>query len=214
MEIANKRYFDNSLAMQEVPFASVKAQYAHPSVQVEQEGDAYAIKATGKLVSLTQPERIKKIRIDMPTEFISGVIEGQHWFPIIPSLVYPYGAEETQLIAAHVYHGAFERHTFSIVPVAYRFGDDEFRIKVEYDPMLANAESILFCTDTDVSSYASINGVVAFNLGETGIHCLIMPIEYLLEPHRPFYGYSSEKLHMALATNLAAYLARHHVAAG
>lgn len=215
MEIANKRYFDNSLAMKEVPLASVKAQYADPSVRVEQEGDTYVIKTTGKLVSLTQPERIENISIVLPTEFIPGAFEGQFWFPLrLPSMVYPYGPELTKRIGSHVHHGAVDQHAFGIFPMCFRFGSNGFRVKAEFDPMLANAESILFYTDTDVSSYASINGVIAFNLGETGIHCLVLPINHLLTPQRPFYGYSSEKLHMALATNLAAHLARHYVAAG
>ena len=80
--------------------------------------------------------------------------------------------------------------------------------------MMSNAECIMFYTDIDVKGYACINGLTAFNLGGTGIHCLVLPIPYLNSLHQPFDGWSDEKIHATMAINLAAYLARHHVAAG
>lgn len=180
---------------------------------VEEIDGGYGLLTKGEIASFGSPANPNGVvYISIPSCLLPDA-GGDIVWPLSDYMRRPYGKDFTNRIVASVFHKDFGHYRYGIAPGRYWFDQGVFHFKVELDPSLDSADSILLYANRSMRGYAGVYNKAHFNLGDTGFYGLVLPMNDLVERGGAFVGSSVSTLRTQMTVGLADYLARASVMA-
>jgi len=174
-----------------IPISLEEAKAHYAGFEVTDDGAShYELTTRGEVKSFGTRDRVGQVKLIIPNSTILHP-DGHEFWPLDCEGYgghHPYGKVVTEGIAYSVFHAKWKEHRFGIVPGNFHFGNGGVCFRVELDPSHGDSWSVLFYSDASMKHYAGVNELSSFNFGDTGLYGLLLPMNYLIEPHRTFVG--------------------------
>ena len=209
----NAKYFNDSRV--KITVEDVRKRYPEfgvGSLLGDENGEAvaYEVMNYGEITSFARRDREGLVEIVLPGT-LAPSLNGRALWPLDCNAHkgnHPYGKEFTERIAAGVFHRGYEKHRFGLVPGRFRFNNGGIIFQVEPNPLSDSVDAILFYADGNMKSYGGVNKLACFNIGNTGLYGMVIPLNHLVEPYQAFTGHSIVWLRNMMADGLSSYLAQ------
>lgn len=172
--------------------------------------DFYEVMNYGEITSFARRDREGLVEMLLPSALTPSADGGVLW-PLDCNAHkgnHPYGKEFTERIAAEVFHRGWEKRRFGLVPGRFGFNSGDILFQVELNPLSDSTDAVLFYADSSMKAYGGTNGLTCFNIGDTGLYGVVIPLNHLTEPYHAFANYNVPMLRSMMADGLADYLAQ------
>ena len=200
----------NPAAFKKVTLAEVKEQY--PRAIVESKDDQYILGTSGALRRpLVPADPSTDIELVIPKNLLYVAGTKDPWWPFtaVSSITKPYGTRLTERIAYSIFEDELYKHSYGIAPGFYRWLDGKFRFTVELNPLSGDAEAVMLFTDAPLEGCAGRKDLITFRIERANLNCLLLPLNFLIEPHQALAGWEMKSLKEEMANNLAIYISRY-----